>query len=634
MAQPNPYAKATDFTEYQTEHQSAPFSGALLDAELVDIELNLQGLNANIALIQRDDGELANEVVGVAALGTDVLALIASETFSVEGTWATATLYAVGDIVEKDAAAYLCLVAHTSGTFATDLTAVKWVDLTGAAAALDATLTTIGNLTGAANKMIYFTGVDVAALADLTAAGRALLDDANADAQLTTLGGTTVGKALFIAATAAAARSAAGAVAIAGDNLTGGLNDKSSTVASDTAPDIFAVTVGGTINYTGTATCTGFTAAPQAGAQRLLVCADAAVFTAGANLLIDGVQSGSNYTAQAGDKLLAIAVTTTQFRLTPLPYGAWRDDGAVVANATDPTKKVRISAASVATATTRVLTMPNADLTLPNAATLGTIPMTTAAGALGMRAALNKGIYGLTYANGTDATNDIDIAAGGAMDATGAYWMTLAATLTKQSDVAWAVGSAAGGLDTGAVGNSDYYIWLIARSDTGVVDALYSLSSTAPTMPANYDYKRLIGWIKRVGGTIVAFDVYETAGGGIRMMWDSPTLDVNLANTLTTSRRTDAVKVPLNFATYAHLNLLINDAADSLNYIYSPDSADLAPSATVTPLATLRNAGGNPYVTPISIQTSATGTIAARSDTATVNLYAVVTLGFDWGRRN
>lgn len=93
-----------------------------------------------------------------------------------------------------------------------------------------------------------------------------------------------------------------------------------STVASATTPDIFAATVSGVINYTGTTTCTGFTAAPAAGARRVLVCAGAAVFTAGANMLIDGVTSVANLTCAAGDKVHVIAVTTTQFRLTNLPY--------------------------------------------------------------------------------------------------------------------------------------------------------------------------------------------------------------------------------------------------------------------------------------------------------------------------
>lgn len=245
-------------------------------------------------------------------------------------------------------------------------------------------------------------------------------------------------------------------------------------------------------------------------------------------------------------------------------------------------------------------------------------------------------IQGLTYANnGADATNDLDIAAGSCADATGVESM-LGTAKTKQSDVAWAVGSAAGMLDTGAVGNSDYYIWAIKRSDTDVVDYLSSLSSTAPTMPANYDFKRLIGWFKRVGGTIVLFNTYETQGGGLELRWNSPTLDINLVNTLTTSRRTDAVKVPLNFSTIANLNIVVVDAAGIVQaYIYCPDQDDVAPSITVAPLATITSITATASGAALrSIRTSATGTIAARSTFALVDLYAVSTIGFTWARRN
>ena len=44
-------------------------------------------------------------------------------------------------------------------------------------------LTSIAGLTTAANKMIYTTAADTYDVADLTAAGRALLDDADAAAQ-------------------------------------------------------------------------------------------------------------------------------------------------------------------------------------------------------------------------------------------------------------------------------------------------------------------------------------------------------------------------------------------------------------------------------------------------------------------
>lgn len=59
---------------------------------------------------------------------------------------------------------------------------------------VDADLTAIAALTSAADKVPYATGSGTWALADFTSAGRALLDDADADAQLATLGAGDLAK--------------------------------------------------------------------------------------------------------------------------------------------------------------------------------------------------------------------------------------------------------------------------------------------------------------------------------------------------------------------------------------------------------------------------------------------------------
>lgn len=165
-------------------------------------------------------------------------------------------------------------------------------------------------------------------------------------------------------------------------------------------------------------------------------------------------------------------------------------------------------------------------------------------------------IAGLTLANnGTDATNDIDIAAGAARDSTNAADIVLASGLTKQLDAGWTVGTNAGGLDTGTVANNTYHVWLIKRSDTGVVDVLFSLSATAPTMPTNYDYKRRIGSIVRAGGVIRPF-----IQSGNLFHWKTRIADVNTAISGTTAN-TRTLSLPTGIKVRADIAFGIHFAA-------------------------------------------------------------------------
>lgn len=245
-------------------------------------------------------------------------------------------------------------------------------------------------------------------------------------------------------------------------------------------------------------------------------------------------------------------------------------------------------------------------------------------------------ISGFTYSNnGSDATNDVDIASGSAMDDTGAYYM-VGTALTKRSDATFSAGNNAGMLDTGAIGNGEYYIFAIQRPDTLAVDYLCSLSSTAPTMPANYTLKRLIGYFERAGGSITSFTTFEMFGGGLDFRWNAPTLDVNLANTLTGTRRTDAIRVPKTFSVMADINVSMIDATSNfIARVGWPGETDAAPSSAAAPLANINvSVGtGGTVILEMKVRTSSTGTIFARTSGITVDTYAVSTLGFEWARR-
>lgn len=184
---------------------------------------------------------------------------------------------------------------------------------------------------------------------------------------------------------------------------------------------------------------------------------------------------------------------------------------------------------------------------------------------------------GLTCSNAADTDHDITISAGGAADSTRVIWLALSAAITKQIDAVWAAGTNAGGLDTGAVAaNTVYYIWLIRKDSDGSIDALFSLSATAPTMPAGYTYKRMI----RRQITDVAANIVGTEQVGDWVKFKKPIKCFPRAFIASTNRETVIQSAPPNVIGKFHFSISNqNTAANCYLWGGSVNAVDEAASA-------------------------------------------------------
>jgi hypothetical protein len=189
-------------------------------------------------------------------------------------------------------------------------------------------------------------------------------------------------------------------------------------------------------------------------------------------------------------------------------------------------------------------------------------------------------LFGYTLSNNVaDAANDIDFAAGTCVDSTGSLFIRTTTGLTKRLDAAWAAGNNQGGLDTGAIGNNTYHCFAILANATGEVDFLFSLSPTAPTMPAGYTAFRRIGSIIRSAGAILAFkhncDEFRLA---------TSVLDYSGIPGVTTTA-SQALTVPTGIVVYPHIGCAIvsgatTDSGVLLSALDETDSACDASNAT------------------------------------------------------
>lgn len=88
-----------------------------------------------------------------------------------------------------------------------------------------------------------------------------------------------------------------------------------------------------------------------------------------------------------------------------------------------------------------------------------------------------------------------------------------ALSVNETVDITAGVG--AGGIDAGSEASSTwYFLWLIAKAD-GTVDAILSLSSSAPALPAGYIYQALVGAVYNDSGSDF-IDLFQTDNKVVR----------------------------------------------------------------------------------------------------------------------
>ena len=207
MAQPVAYTRQYDFSDYQADNPSDPLPGTQVDSELDAVKAAIDATQDFIEGVVNDEGDIRAQSITPTMLSAATLALMASASFEViAADWSTTTVYSAGDLVRYNAGgsidgSYVCAVAHTAGTFATDLAAGKWTLLAYEAPISFPLAVSLGG-TGAASSTTARTNLGAAA--------------SGANSDITSLSGLTT--ALTVAqggtggTTAAHARTALGVV--------------------------------------------------------------------------------------------------------------------------------------------------------------------------------------------------------------------------------------------------------------------------------------------------------------------------------------------------------------------------------------------------------------------------------------
>lgn len=204
--------------------------------------------------------------------------------------------------------------------------------------------------------------------------------------------------------------------------------------------------------------------------------------------------------------------------------------------------------------------------------------------------------------------------------------MRLATTINKTTS-AWAVGDNNGGLDTGAIANNTWYhAHLIKRPDTGVVDGLFSLSATAPTLPANYTLSRHIGSLK----TNASAQWVRMHQDGDEFYWDQPVTDLNGADP---GAALYTISTPPGIATMAHLAFnWRSTGVSSQLLIHSPLTNNQTVNSPTGNVTAAVSVSGVDQFYSIDVMTNLSRQIRTSTSTSGAVIFTLVTKGWRWAR--
>lgn len=231
------------------------------------------------------------------------------------------------------------------------------------------------------------------------------------------------------------------------------------------------------------------------------------------------------------------------------------------------------------------------------------------------------------------AARTFSVAVGTATDANNALPMILGSSITKTNTGAWVVGTGNGCMDTGSAAVSTWYhIYLIEKTDRSAVDAICSLSASAPTMPTGWTFSRRIGSMLTTSGT-ANWTAFTQIGEEFR--WSTPINDINSA-ALGTTATNFSISVPPGISVKAWLRgYAASGSVGTKVVVVSPLAATPVAGTPAGEVTAVSQVAANPVALTVEVLTDTTQHVTAVASAASTTL---VVDTFGWvdrrGRNN